>query len=1630
MKSLLTLLSAVLITAGAFAQRGNQLYLGSRAATVCEGATKLAINQKRNTISYIRLDDNHRIMTNQAVQWLKKDVLKLTGDDQIKLLRTHTDNIGDVHYRYTQYYKNVPVEYGVYYVHSRAGRVRSVNGEWYQVANVNTHPSISASEAYQHACSYVAANVWWHEREEADNNRLMILPFNGSFKLIYKCDVYAKEPWTRQWVYVDAHDGSVVKTENRIHTNDVPGSAVTAYNGTQTIISDSFAANQFRLREYTRGAGVETYNVSEPNDFINDSPDWDLTGSFDIYALDAHFGAEATYDYYNDHYGWKSVDGNGTQKLKSIVHAGPGINAFWDGTYMSYLDGDASMGVTPLTSLEVCGHELTHGVTEHSSGLVYSCESGSINESLSDIFGCTIRFLYTPYGSWKLGDQFNYVIRDMSNPNAYGNPDCYDGLYWVSCPEVHSGSGVGNFWYYLLTEGGSGVNDIGNSYLVSGLGLIDAGSIAAHTNLEYLTSNSEYDDFSILGVDAAQALFGDCSNQAVQTANAFYAVGLGSGFTDAVTSIFSSTQTNFCSLPATVTFINGSLNSTDYLWDFGDGTTSTEMVPVHEYTSEGQYTVSLIVNGISPCNTSDTLVQTAYINVQNVGAPVAPSCTPATSDPKPKYGILGFQLNGINNTSGNAETDGGYRDFACSDFTALVAGDPYSTSINIGSDVNNFGSQLPEDVKMWIDYNNDGVFDDATELVYNGNDVFGTVSFIYSAPVNPLLNTPLRVRIIDDHKNNVITDGCYSPVNGQVEDFSVYFEAAPAVAPVADFTANVTEVPLGGVVNFTDLSTNSPTEWEWEFQGGTPASSTEKNPAGITYNTAGTWDVTLTATNPYGSGVLTKTAYIVVDPVINLCSSFDTTDLTSGTVYDSGGPSGNYGNDENCSLLIHPACASSITFSITSFSSETNDDHLNIYDGLDATAPLLASVTGFPFPYPSVTATSGAMFISWTSDNNQNSYTGFAANWTSEVGSSVTPVADFTISDPNPPYGITVDFADASVNNPFVWHWDFGDGNTSSIKNPSHQYSGSGTFNVTLIASNCGGSDTITHSVTVQAVPVMIVTPATVDVNLSCGTDSYSFPISVFNHGAGDLVYSINEWEYYFQGTQPNILALTYGVDLFVNYPNTIAAINQYFPGYVLTTTTTTDGNELAALLKGKNVFLMAKPEGDQNIYSNYAAALQEFVNNGGTVIFCGAASGKKNCIFNTGLLEGDYGDAATNDPLNVLDPSHPITEGLPATIAEGPKHTYAYTFTAPDVQKLIEFSGFTVVGTSKQGYGNVVYIGFDYDTPNDTASLVIGNTVSLVNDYLVDDWITITPADGGGVLGAGEEQLYTVTITNPGLPAGEYTEYFIVTGNDPANPVDTVAIHVSVATDPCVSVIYENQCGGNYCFSDSVLNGATSVHYDFGDGATSDEQDPCHVYAQSGEYTVMTIGCGSFGCDTIYTDVNVILVSAAITTAGGYYQDNPIAFFSNAENAVSYSWDFGDGFTSTQENPQHTYASEGTYTITLTVTDAEGCTYMTQLEIDVLGTGIGGNTLHFNVSVYPNPANSQTYLQYTLPQTTTIQVELWNGLGQQLSTPVNNESQTAGNYVVPIRMEAAGNYYVKVIADGKPMWFKVENMK
>lgn len=211
---------------------------------------------------------------------------------------------------------------------------------------------------------------------------------------------------------------------------------------------------------------------------------------------------------------------------------------------MTYGDGSSVNGNLPLTALDVCGHEITHGLTSKTANLAYQKESGALNEGFSDIFGNSIEVWARPTkNSWKLGEDFNYVIRDMANPNAYKQPDTYLGTYWVNvvgCTPtsgstgndqcgVHTNSGVLNYWYYLLTTGGSGTNDKGFAYNVAGIGVDKAAAIAYRTLTTYLTSSSTYLDARMLSLQAASDLYGAGSVEVTQTTNAWDAVGVGGG---------------------------------------------------------------------------------------------------------------------------------------------------------------------------------------------------------------------------------------------------------------------------------------------------------------------------------------------------------------------------------------------------------------------------------------------------------------------------------------------------------------------------------------------------------------------------------------------------------------------------------------------------------------------------------------------------------------------------------------------------------------------------------------------------------------------------------------------------------------------------------------------------------------------------------------------------------------------------------------------------------------------------------------------------------------------------------------------------------------------------------------------
>jgi PKD repeat protein len=361
-------------------------------------------------------------------------------------------------------------------------------------------------------------------------------------------------------------------------------------------------------------------------DFIDSNNVWDtITPFIDRYALDAHWATEKTYDYMDSVHNRNSIDNNGFT-LKSYVHYDLNyVNAFWDGQRMTYGDGDATR--TPLTTVDISAHEVAHGWTDYTSDLIYANESGALNESFSDIFGFLVENYARPTNwNWIIGEDIGGAFRSMSNPNSYGDPDTYGGLNWVDqdCTPsssndrcgVHSNSGVQNYWFYLLAQGGLGINDVGDSIKVNGIGINNAADIAFRTNTVYLGPSSNFEEARFYSFRSAVDLFGACSPEVEDVINAWHGVGVGDEYQAGLSAQFLALKdTSFCRLPATVNFKTFSSNIYDFHWDFGDGTSSTSRDPSHTYSIYGNFTVKLVADGGS-CGI-DSLERTAYISVDS-----------------------------------------------------------------------------------------------------------------------------------------------------------------------------------------------------------------------------------------------------------------------------------------------------------------------------------------------------------------------------------------------------------------------------------------------------------------------------------------------------------------------------------------------------------------------------------------------------------------------------------------------------------------------------------------------------------------------------------------------------------------------------------------------------------------------------------------------------------------------------------------------------------------------------------------------------------------------------------------------------------------------------------------------------
>ncbi|WP_298509040.1 M4 family metallopeptidase [uncultured Kordia sp.] len=358
----------------------------------------------------------------------------------------------------------------------------------------------------------------------------------------------------------------------------VSGTAATVYSGSQNIettlessdyiLYDQTRANTGQAHNYGSGQrnGIVTVNFNHNDDlnnygnsaivtdFTDANNNWtaaDMSNDEDQYALDAHWGAQVVYDYWKNEHGRNSYDDlNST--IASYVHFDTDYtNAGWvafnsSKGFMVYGDGAGSF--TPLTNLDVVSHEIGHGVTNSNSNLDYELESGALNEGFSDIWAIAIdNYSNNAYGTSKNFELLNDengggTLRSMSNPNTYGQPDTYGGTYWYDvsgCTPngtandycgVHTNSGVLAHWFWLLSQGGSGTNDNGDSFTVTGIGIEAAAAIAVRMESVYLTSTSDYADARDAAIQAAKDIYGNCSIEEEEVTYAWYAVGVGNTY--------------------------------------------------------------------------------------------------------------------------------------------------------------------------------------------------------------------------------------------------------------------------------------------------------------------------------------------------------------------------------------------------------------------------------------------------------------------------------------------------------------------------------------------------------------------------------------------------------------------------------------------------------------------------------------------------------------------------------------------------------------------------------------------------------------------------------------------------------------------------------------------------------------------------------------------------------------------------------------------------------------------------------------------------------------------------------------------------------------------------------------------
>lgn len=538
--------------------------------------TSEKINSQDSVNTKVKSFAKSSSLTAKNIFEVKKVDFGLTANDKMQL-KTISDNNGRTLATYQQLHNSIPVEGAIYKVRENKTKIDAF-GATVKKLPVNSNYKINSATALEIVLKTVNAKqyIWESKKLGSLVDKSISTKPKGElvyvghdfaseledYHLAWKYDIYATNPQSSQTIYVDANSGKIILTidlkremcydKQSLGEIQSQGRGKSRYAGEVTFNTKQYA-DGYKL-EALQGkykVPIYTLNMNHANDasdeVITDYLDEDNIWSelhnedHDEVAIDIHWGMQKTVDYYAEKFNRNSVDNKGMEII-GLAHLGTNLdNASWTGGWAQFGDG---INNSPFVGLGITAHELTHAVTQFSAGLIYRGESGALNESFSDIFGISVELYVgkdTKESIWMLGNEMyqHGSMRNMSNPKAQNQPDTYGGKNWANPSNinydnggVHINSGITNYWFYLLSEGGQGTNDLNNSYNVKAIGLAKAEKIAYVTLTEYLSPSSNFGDMRQATLMAVEDLYGLGSDEYKQVTNAWYAVGVGSAYGD------------------------------------------------------------------------------------------------------------------------------------------------------------------------------------------------------------------------------------------------------------------------------------------------------------------------------------------------------------------------------------------------------------------------------------------------------------------------------------------------------------------------------------------------------------------------------------------------------------------------------------------------------------------------------------------------------------------------------------------------------------------------------------------------------------------------------------------------------------------------------------------------------------------------------------------------------------------------------------------------------------------------------------------------------------------------------------------------------------------------------------------